>query len=452
MAQRRRQTRRGRRLWLPEGLEDRLLLSGNPTYYTVNLTSDTGASSGTDATTGTPSGDLLWAITQANANTNTAGSVIEFDPKVFGTPQTIKLSSALNLSETAGAEVINGPGANLVTVSGNNSVGVFFVNGGVSATIAGMTISHGAPNSNGGGIDNEGTLTVSNSTVADNSVGYTHVGGGIFNDSDGTLTVSNCTIANSSAYSGGGIDNYGTLTVSDSTFADNTSFSGGGGFLNQETGTMTVSDCTIADNIGGGYGGGFKSDGTLTVSDCTIADNSAWYGGGMTGQYGTMTLIDTTIVGNATVPGSGAYAGGAAGSGGGIFELSGTVTVSDCTIADNSAAIYGGGLWVNTGTATLDNTIVALNNTDISGGVSSSSAYNLIGTGGSGGLTSGVNGNQVGVANPGLSPLRDYGGPTQTIALLPGSPAIDAGSNALAVDPTTGQPLTTDQRGFAANR
>ena len=42
----------------------------------------------------------------------------------------------------------------------------------------------------------------------------------------------------------------------------------------------------------------------------------------------------------------------------------------------------------------------------------------------------GVNGNQVGVANPGLAPLGNYGGPTRTIALLPGSPAIDAGSNA----------------------
>ena len=81
--------------------------------------------------------------------------------------------------------------------------------------------------------------------------------------------------------------------------------------------------------------------------------------------------------------------------------------------------------------------------------MSSTSAYNLIGTGGSGGLVNGTNGNQVGVADPGLDPngLQNNGGPTQTIALLPGSPAIDAGSNALAVDPTTGQPLTTDQRG-----
>ena len=63
------------------------------------------------------------------------------------------------------------------------------------------------------------------------------------------------------------------------------------------------------------------------------------------------------------------------------------------------------------------------------------SAYNLIGTGGGGGLTNGTNGNQVAVTNPGIaSALANNGGPTQTIALLAGSPAIDAGSNALAVD------------------
>ena len=74
------------------------------------------------------------------------------------------------------------------------------------------------------------------------------------------------------------------------------------------------------------------------------------------------------------------------------------------------------------------------------------SANNLLATGGNSGLTNGVNGNLVGVANPELGTLANNGGPTQTIALLTGSPAINAGSIALAVD-ANGNPLTTDQRG-----
>ena len=84
---------------------------------------------------------------------------------------------------------------------------------------------------------------------------------------------------------------------------------------------------------------------------------------------------------------------------------------------------------------------------DIAGSVAPDSAYNLIGTGGSGGLIGGTNHNLVGVANPGLGDLGYNGGPTQTIPLLPGSPAINSGSVNLAHDPTTDQPLATDQRG-----
>jgi hypothetical protein len=148
-------------------------------------------------------------------------------------------------------------------------------------------------------------------------------------------------------------------------------------------------------------------------------------------------------------------------SNGGGIENQGTLTVTNSTIVFNNAALggSGGGLAAAGATATLNNTIVALNTrgsgaagttaSDIAltgGAVSGSS--NLIGTGGSGSLVDGVNGNQVGVANPGLATaLANNGGPTQTIALLPGSRAIDKGSNSLAIDPTTNKPLSTDQRG-----
>jgi hypothetical protein len=164
-------------------------------------------------------------------------------------------------------------------------------------------------------------------------------------------------------------------------------------------------------------GGGISNDATLTVTNCTFSKNQGSFGGGVQ-TAGSLTLVNATIAYNTVAVG---------GSGGGL-----SVTAS--------------------GTATLDNTIVALNTIgttpdDIAGTVSPSSAFNLIGTGGSGGLTDGTNGNQVGVANPGLDPngLQNNGGPTQTIALLPGSPAIGAGSSVIAGVTVP----TTDQRGVA---
>jgi hypothetical protein len=140
--------------------------------------------------------------------------------------------------------------------------------------------------------------------------------------------------------------------------------------------------------------------------------------------------------------------GGQGGSadGGGVYIGGGSLNAINSTIAENSVANggTGGGVDVAAGaTASLYNTLVALNTEgtggsaqadDIAGTVNSASAYNLIGTGGSGGLANNVNGNQIGVVNPGLDPegLQGNGGPTQTIALLPGSPAIGQGSAKIA--------------------
>ena len=141
------------------GAFERPIVSGSPTYYTVNLTSDTGASSGIDATTGNPSGDLRWAVTQANASANPAGSVITFDPTVFSSssPQTITLTSTLELSEQSWPEVIQGPGENALslTISSDQIVGIVQVSGATTAAICGLTISGGLdPTDDGGGILN----------------------------------------------------------------------------------------------------------------------------------------------------------------------------------------------------------------------------------------------------------------------------------------------------------
>ena len=105
---------RRRRRWVIEELEPRTLLSGGPTVYTVDSTTATGAGSG-------DSGDLVYCTNQAEANTNPAGSDIEFDPTVFNiaTRPTISLSGSLVLTETAGPVVFDGPGANVLTINGN---------------------------------------------------------------------------------------------------------------------------------------------------------------------------------------------------------------------------------------------------------------------------------------------------------------------------------------------
>ncbi len=393
-------SRRDRQHWVPEGLEDRVLLA-NPTHYTVDLTSDTGAGSGT-------SGDIAYVLYFADNNSNSAGSLIQFDPKVFGTPRSITLQSSLVLSETAGPIVIDGPGANLVTFNGNNTVEVFQVDRDVTATLSGLTITGGQSNGSdpGGGIVNNGALTVNDSSVVNNDGDF---GGGI--DNGGTLTITNSTVAgNSSTLFGGGIDNEGTVTAIDSTFASNWAFEGGGGISND--GGMTIVDCTIANNASNGGGGIANFGPTLTVVNSTIAYNAA------------VTTYELTGSGSGNVVHPG--------NGGGLAAYSTTSPSGGIGLYNTIVALNTNG----TGSgATASDILVD------GGGLASSSSYNLVGTGGSGSLTNGVNGNQVGVANPGLETLASNGGPTQTIALEYGSPAINAGSNAL----DGGQ--ATDQRG-----
>ena len=214
-------------------------------------------------------------------------------------------------------------------------------------------------------------------------------------------------------------------------------------------------------------GAGIINDGALTVVNSTISGNSATSDGGgiSTTATGTaLTLINTTISGNS-----------AAGSGGGVNVLGGTVSSINSTItnntadSDNNSTGTGGGISAGAGTTTLKNTLVAGNFNedggsdaadDISGTVDAASSFNLIGTGGAGGLTNGVNNNQVGVANAGLGTLADNGGLVNTHALLATSPAVETGGNAnlpadtfdLDGDANTAEALPVDGRGLGFPR
>lgn len=173
-------------------------------------------------------------------------------------------------------------------------------------------------------------------------------------------------------------------------------------------------------------GGAILNEGYLFVNYTTLAGNTATNAGGavFTEANALSQFVNATLAGNT------------AGLWGGALANKGTNELSYITVSDNQGAIGGGGIFNYTGSRTkLLDTIVAGNRrpdnnpTQIAGPqpVTSDSAYNLIGNGEAVGFTNGVNNNIVGVADPKLGPLTNNGGRTPTMALLPGSPAIDAG-------------------------
>jgi hypothetical protein len=295
-----------------------------------------------------------------------------------------------------------------------------------------------------------GPLNIANDlTVAGPGTSLLTVSGGgtstVLGVSSGALavTVQDLTIADGAApYQGGGVLNYGTLSLTDVAVQDSTAPGGGGGIYNG--GRLTLLDSLVENNTAGtpsasGRGGGILNSGLLTIVDSAVVSNhtlSGGHGGGIF-SLNSLSLTNTLVAANV-----------ASGAGGGIANQ-GQLTLFNCTVADNQANL-GGGLGVTPGGSPvhLTNTIVAGNTAnggpDIAG-ATASSTYNLVGNGtGASGLTDGLDGNQVGTAanpiDPLLGVMQTNGGPTPSLALLPGSPATDAGTN-------SGVPAT-DQRGF----
>jgi hypothetical protein len=431
-------SRKHKKLSLPfrprlEILEDRTLLSD----CTVSLLTDTGEK-----------GDLRYCITQA-----ADGDTVSF--KVTGT---INLTKAL--PDLTHSISIEGPGADLLTVrrDAGGDYRIFTIANDTTVGIAGVSIADGRLGVGiGGGIANSGTLTVSGADVSGNYAGaygggiwntgtltlvgsfvrgnFATIGGGIYNA--GILSVSGSAISDNleggiynaraglvdvtdSTVSGnhvsGGISNYGTMTLTGSGVSDNTSNGNAGGIRNFDT--LTIATCVISGNFAASYGGGIVNSGRLTVTNSALSGNSAYRGGGGIYNASTMTITNSTLSGNSTEE---------IGSGGGIAN-SGTLSVTFSMLSGNSAEV-GGGISSLSGTMTMRNTIVAGNTAvsfpDLSGGLDSR-GYNLIGNTNGG---SGFDASDLLNVDPVLGSLQDNGGPTQTMALQCGSPAIDAGDN-----------------------
>jgi hypothetical protein len=385
----------------------------------------------------------------------------------------------------------------------NNTAGQF--GGGLVIHGAGQ-ITNSYVQTNHAGEDGGGILLVTNFAAASTfSIIGTEIdgngarrGGGILNN-QGSLTISDSTISKNTATAddGGGIWNlYPSLTITDSTISGNESHGaiGGGGIY--ATGQVTLDNCTVSENntkdsVADEGGGGVYAKGSVTLTGAAVVNNSSRVGGGIYTE-GYATVTDSVIDGNRAYTGGGIFAGrdvlliqstirgNGAFTGGGIYATD-NVNLTQCTVSSNGATDDGGGIWSGR-TVTMTRSTVTENNVSGRGGgvfqadaanvssfsISSSIVAGNAAAGGSPDIekdpqtTLSLLYSLVGVLPPPgpggflslgaitgvpplLGPLADNGGPTQTHAPLPGSPVINAGDPA-AIAGQGDVPLY-DQRG-----
>jgi len=391
----------------------------------VTSLADNGAGTLRQVIAGSAAGDTItFAVTGSIALTN-GELVIGTDLTILGPGQTNLTVDGRQRSRLFNIAVSNA----LVNISN------LTISNGYCAGAGGVYSGGGA--AYGGGIINCGTLSLAGCTIVGNAAS----GGWAFSGSGGSGL-------------GGGVCNYGTLNLSRCTISFNSARGGdthtsgagsgrGGGVCNYRT--LSLTECTLSNNWAGGgsaligpsgsaSGGAVDNEGTSSLTGCTLSYNQAVGGGGLSGggmafggglaSYGAVTMTNCTVTGNGADSGSGLYLSG-----------SSTNLVVSCTISSNYA---GFGLYAPGPHLMIMNTLVAGNNgsDDVYGSVVSL-GYNLIGqTNYSFGW---VASDLAGCSNALLGPLQDNGGQTLTMALQPGSTAINNG---------TSFGVVTDQRGL----
>ncbi len=332
-----------------------------------------------DATTHTGT-SLRDAINTANTDAAAGQSVtIAFSPSLDG--QTITLAQGtLDLTGGTGTITIDGAGSS-IAVSGDGTVGVFSMASGGTFVVSGLTLT-GGTDGDSGAVNNSGSLTIDNCAVTGNS-------GGSAISNTGTFSAIGCNITNNS-------DTADALSNNATMFLDN---------------------CTLADNSGDIDDG----EGPLTILNCTFSgtptsSQEAIYTGF---SAGNLTIVNSTITGHSS------------GSGTIFWEVPNTsskLTIENSTISGNSIGLHNesGGV-----TIYMNNTIFAGNqNIDCGSTVTGSNC--LIGDGvDSSGIFNDFDGNLVGTSaspiNADLASLQNNGGPTQTMMLESGSPALGTG-------------------------
>ncbi|MDX2212445.1 MAG: choice-of-anchor Q domain-containing protein [Oculatellaceae cyanobacterium bins.114] len=337
-------------------------------------------------------GSLRQAI--LNANANFGADVITFAPELRG--QTINLTGgALTVTDNL---TVQGLGSSDLTIDAGGRSGIFVVNNNsinvMNFTVQDLTLANGnaGTNADGGAIASQENLTVNNAIFQGNRA---RDGGAIFTlgtNTTTTTTINNSTFSNNSAFpNGGAIANVNSaLSVTNSTFNGNRAGSGGAIFNNSPQQISTLRNITISGNFASSGGAIHNAGGTLAISNSTITNNST------------------------TLAGSGA-----------VFTSAATAPITLVTSSIIAANVNGDVQVTNPGTTNA-----------IRFG---SGGNNLIGFGNA---TSVFNrgGDRINILNPGLEPLANNGGPTQTHALRLDSFAINAGSNLFN--------RSTDQRGL----
>jgi hypothetical protein len=431
-------------------------------------------------------------IAVTNLNDSGAGSLRQAIASAAG-GETITVPAG-QITLTSGALAFSksltiiGASAGVSVISGNDASRVFTITGTPTVTLDGLTITQGKETF-GAGVDATGTLTLDDVFVSGNHAGgggAAGFGGGILLGV-GTLSLIDSAVEGNTAGGGSGGSGFGggielepsengqalALSITHSNVSGNQAGVGDTGFgggIEASTGleggsiSLALTESAVSDNVAGGSGlglgfgggielssGGNKNALTLTLNRSAIIGNtaggggsaSAGFGGGLLYTSGGSDVTQTLAVTNSTIAANSAGGDGSEGFGGGMEFGPGSATLSYVTVADNSAGggggkAFGGGLLVEkSATSSVDSSVFAAN----SGGncmPAVTSAGHNIDDGTSCGFTGA--GDKQGVEAK-LGALGAYGGPTPTVILLPGSPAIDAG------DPATCP--ATDQRGIA---
>ena len=348
-----------------------------------------------------------------------AGDVIGFQSGLTGQ---ITLTSGDILIDHA--VTIIGPGADLLTISGNDASRIFYVNTTVDAA----------------------SVSIEKLTLADGM----DDGGGAIQIQNGALTLTSAKLTGNVASGDGGAiyqrNNGDALVIRDSVISENTASSNGAGICLYGSTTL-IEDTTISGNVltAGRDGGGVKAFlnndvQALTINRSTITGNEAPEGAGLSlyaESPNKATITNSTVTGNT-----------ASEEGGGIklYGQGGTFSVESTTISGNEAGTIGGGIYQkSSSTSTLESTIVADNSDSTptpdlarTGGSTINARFSLLESPSPDAINGDNEANIVG-KDPELGPLASNGGKTQTRRPAKTSPAIDQGS---------ASPPTTDQRGL----